>query len=147
MKKMAVIIIAVLALSLLIIAGCDSKPKPASINMTDGLWEISTLVDIPGVPEASKKPFSFTTCLTKNDLVPKAKTEADSKCEVRNKTITGNAVSYETVCGDVSSKGTMTYAGSSFTGASETTMKREGKTMVMKAVLTGKYIGPCPDKK
>jgi hypothetical protein len=35
--------------------------------MEDGLWEITTTVDMPGMPS---RPFTHTTCLTKEKAVP-----------------------------------------------------------------------------
>jgi hypothetical protein len=39
----------------------------AAPNMEDGLWEITTTVDMPGMPS---KSFTHTTCLTKGKTVP-----------------------------------------------------------------------------
>ena len=145
MKKIAVIIAVALVASMLVLAGCESKPKPAAINMNDGLWEITVTMDMPNIPPEAKRPFTSTTCLTKNDLVPKPKTEAESKCEMKNKSIVGNTVTWETACSNYTSKGTATYSGMTFTGSSETTVKRQGQPdMVMKSSMSGKNIGACP---
>jgi hypothetical protein len=145
MKKFAVIPAAVLVATMLIIAGCDSKPKTPAMNMADGLWEITMKVDMPGMPPAAMKPMSITTCLTKKDFVPKGKNE--SNCEVKNISTMGDTVTWETVCKNVSSKGSATYAGTTFTGSSETTVQMEGQTKIIKTAMDGKYIGACPDKK
>jgi hypothetical protein len=143
MKQLAVII-AVLVAAMLLFSGCDSKPKPPSINMVEGQWEITMKVDMPDMP-AAMQPMTITTCLTKHDFVPKAKNESD--CQMNTVTTAGDTVKWETICKNVSSKGSATYAGTTFTGNSETHVLTDGQTRVIKTAMNGKHIGACPEKK
>jgi hypothetical protein len=158
MKRFTIFAVIALVLALaLAMGGCgkkdgDSKSKPASsapsmpsINMQEGQWEMTTLANIPGMPAGTNKPFTITTCITKNDLIPKPKDQPQTKCKEQDRTITGNTVSQTIVCPDSVMKISFTYAGSTFEGTSQSTIKdKGGKEMVMTASMKGKYLGPCP---
>jgi hypothetical protein len=111
----------------------------AAPNMEDGLWEITTTVDMPGMPS---KSFIHTTCLTKEKAVPQ---RAESGCTIRDVKTQGNTITWTVVCreGMSTSKGKVTYAGTTMDGVIETTVKTNGKTMTMKNTMKGKRIGPC----
>jgi hypothetical protein len=147
MKRYAgFIIVSALLACVLIVTGCEQKPKTVSssspaINMQDGLWEITTTVEMAGVPAGMIKPQTFTTCLNKTDYVPKAKAETD--CTMKDVKTEGNTVSWTVVCKDSTSKGRITYAGATYDGTTETTMKQDGKDMTVKTNMKGKHIGPC----
>lgn len=142
----------VLVASGLIMIGCDKKPegsapteKPAAavkgVNMKEGKWEITSMVEMKGMPAGMMKPQTFTTCLKQTDYVPK---NADQKdCTMKDVNVSGNTVSWEAVCKDSSGKGTITYAGDTYDGSMEMTMKEDGKDMNMKMTMKGKHIGPC----
>jgi hypothetical protein len=132
-------------LCVLVMAGCEQKPKAQSsspaVNMKDGLWEISTTVDMPGMPAGMMKPQTFTTCLSQKESVPKGKSEND--CSVKDVKTEGNTVSWTVICKEATSKGRITYAGDTYEGATESTMKQDGKDMIIKTTMKGKYVGPC----
>ena len=68
----------------------------ASPNIKEGLWEITTKMDMPGIPIAIP-PHTHTQCITKEDLVPQ-KPEKSMECEITSKKIVGNAVSWTMEC-------------------------------------------------
>jgi len=111
----------------------------AAPNMEDGLWEITTTVDMPGIPSNS---FTHTTCLTKEKAVPQT---AESGCTIKDMKTQGNTVTWTVVCreGMSTSKGKVTYAGTTMEGAIETTVKTNEQTITMKSTMKGKRIGPC----
>ncbi len=123
----------------------ESKPASASVNMNEGQWEITTTMDMPGMPAEAMKPHTVTTCLSKSDYVPKANPEK-SDCKMVDQKIDGNTVSWKVVCKETSGKGTITYAGDSFSGLMESTMKQEGKEMTVNMKMDGKRIGAGPQK-
>jgi len=144
----------VIFLCTLIMVACEQKPtttptKPATpaapaaptINMQEGLWEITTTVDMPGMPAGMMKPNIFTTCLNRKESVPKGKNETD--CTMKDLKTEGNTVTWTVVCKDATSKGRITYAGTSYDGMTETTMKEDGKDTTIKTTMKGKYLGPC----
>jgi hypothetical protein len=111
----------------------------AAPNMEDGLWEITTTVDMPGMPS---KSFTNTTCLTKEKAVPQT---SESGCTITDMKTQGNTVTWTVVCreGMSTSKGKVTYAGTTMDGVIETMVKTGGQTMTMKSTMKGKRIGPC----
>lgn len=132
-------------LCVLVMAGCEQKPKTTSsspaINMKDGLWEITTTVEMPGMPAGMIKPHTFTTCLNQKESVPKGKNETD--CTMKDVKTEGNTVSWTAVCKEATSRGKITYAGDTYDGVTESTMKQDGKDMTIKTTMKGKYVGPC----
>ena len=111
----------------------------AAATMEDGLWEITTTVDMPGM---SSKSFTHTSCLTKEKAVPQT---AESGCTVKDVKTQGNTLTWTVVCreGMSTSKGKVTYVGPTMEGVVETTVKTGGQTMTMKSVMKGRRIGPC----
>ncbi len=141
--------VSVLAVFALMVAGCGDKAKdgaqvpastPTKVNMQEGQWEITTTMELPGMP----KPHTMTTmtCLTQKD--PVAKIDEKNNCKMENLTTVGNTVTWKIVCPEATSRGSITYAGASYDGIMETNMKMEGKDMTSKMTMKGKYIGPCP---
>ncbi|HTZ16958.1 MAG TPA: DUF3617 family protein [Dissulfurispiraceae bacterium] len=145
----AVIVLAVFSL---MVVGCGDKakeggqaPAPAKpkVNMQEGQWEITTTMEMPGMPANMMKPHTVTTCLTQKE--PVAKFNEKSDCKMQDLTTVGNTVSWKIVCPEATSKGSITYAGTTYDGAVETDMKMEGKQVTSKMTLKGKYLGPCPE--
>jgi hypothetical protein len=109
----------------------------AAPNMEDGLWEITTTVDMPGMPS---KSFTQTSCLTKEKAVPQT---AESGCTIKDMKIQGNTITWTVVCKEGTSTGKVTYSGTTMEGFTETTVKTNGNTMTIKSRMKGKRIGPC----
>jgi len=109
----------------------------AAPNMEDGLWEITTTIDMPGMPS---KSFTNTSCLTKEKAVPQT---TESSCTLKDVKTQGNTITWTVVCKEATSKGKVTYTGATMEGATETTVKSGGQTMTMKSTMKGKRIGPC----
>ncbi|HMK42664.1 MAG TPA: DUF3617 family protein [Dissulfurispiraceae bacterium] len=155
MKRSAFFAVAAsMLIGVFFVAGCGQKQEPsapsapakpaAAINMQEGQWEITTTVDMPGMPAGAMKPHTFTACLSPKEAVPKGQEQTD--CVMKDMNYSGNTVTWTTVCKDATSKGSITYAGASYDGVMETTMKMEGKDMTTKMTMKGKHIGPCPQK-
>ncbi len=153
MKRSALFFAAVvLAVFSLLVSGCGDKPKDAAqapaptasapkVNMQDGQWEITTTAEMQGMPAGMMKPYTFTTCLTQKD--PIAKDKEQTNCKMQDVKTVGNTVSWTIVCPDVTSKGSITYAGTTYDGFIESAMKVEGKDMTSKMTMKGKHLGPC----
>jgi hypothetical protein len=131
-------------------AGCSEKQKTAVPvaksaqqipNMEEGQWEITTTFEMPGMPAGMTKPQTSSTCLTHKDYVPKSTEQKD--CTLQDTKIEGSTVTWTIVCKDSSAKGKVTYAGSTFDGVMETTMKQDDKDVTAKMIMKGKRIGPC----
>lgn len=148
MRLFLLVFMLVFALSLI---ACGEKPKdgaqapaPAQpkVNMQEGQWEVTVTSEMPGMPTSMVKPHIMTTCLTQREPIAKVKEESD--CKMQDMTTVGNTVTWTIVCPNATSKGTITYAGTSYDGLMESVMKAEGKEMTMKMTMKGKYLGPCP---
>lgn len=143
-RHRGIIVVLAVLLCVSLIGGCDQKPKAASspaVNMKEGLWEITTTVDMPGMPAGMMKPHVFSTCLSQKEAVPKGKNETD--CTMKDVRTEGNTIHWTLVCKEATSKGRITYAGDSYEGLTESTVRQGGKDMTIKTTMKGKYIGPC----
>jgi hypothetical protein len=148
---MRLFLLVVMIVSALALIGCGDKskegaqapaPSQPKVNMQDGQWEVTVTSEMPGMPAGMAKPHTMTTCLTQKE--PIAKVKEESECKMQDMKVTGNTVTWSMVCPNATSKGTVTYAGTSYDGLMESVMKVDGKEMTMKMTMKGKYLGPCP---
>jgi hypothetical protein len=139
MRKKTLIFFVVL-MSVLWTAGAWAQLK-------DGLWEITTQVEMKGMPQ-KMPPATVRQCITKSDPVPKSQ-DKKFECKVIDQKISGDTVNYSVECkgkdGVMQTSGKHTYTGSSMEGSSTTNFKMKGQPeMQMASKIKGKYIGPCP---
>ena len=135
MSKQRVISMVVSVLVLL------SSPVMAGPNMKEGKWQISSKMEMPGMPMQIPAQ-TYTHCLTKEDMVPRQKTP-DQNCKMVNNTVKGSTVSWQMECatpqGPSTIDGKVTYKGDSFDGI----IKIRQAGMEMTQQMSGKWIGPC----
>ena len=114
---------------------------PADTNMKEGLWEITTKMEMPGMP-MQFPPKTHTQCLTKKDLVPQ-KIEASQNCKMVKQDVKGDTVTWvmecETSHGTALYNGQVTYKVETFDGVM--TMKEGGTEITM--TQSGRWIGEC----
>ncbi len=112
-------------------------------NMQEGEWEITTTMEMPGMP-MNMSPVKHTQCLTKKDLVPK-ESQPGQECTVIHNKVTGNTVTWTMKCsgqgGEMTGTGNITYSGNSFKGTIKMAMPQQN--MQMTSHLTGQRLGPC----
>jgi len=116
-------------------------------ELKEGLWEITTQVEMKGMPQ-SMPPTTFRQCITKSNPVPQNK-DKNFECKIISQKVSGGTVSYQVECtgkeGVVQTSGTTTYTDKAMNGASTTSFKMKGQpAMTMSNKIKGKYIGPCP---
>ena len=138
MKKTLIVLVVVL--SALWAAGAWAQFK-------DGLWEITTQVEMKGMPQ-QMPPATMRQCITQSDPVPKNQ-DKNYECKTTGQKISGNMVSYTVECkgkeGVMLTSGKTTYKGNMMDGAATTSFKMKGQPeMQMNSKMKGKYIGPCP---
>lgn len=115
----------------------------AADGIRDGLWEITTRMEMPGMP-MKMKPTVMKHCYTKADAVDRKKVIAssDKNCTVTDMKNTGNKVSWTMKCTGPSA-GTMTgetvFGNDSY--SSIMNMNSQGRKMTMK--VQGKRLGDC----
>jgi hypothetical protein len=157
MKRTVNVVLAAALMALaLTVAGCGEKKEagapaekkaeaPKGVDMKDGKWEITTTMEMQGMPAGMMKPHTFTACLSQKDKIPQDANQKD--CSMKDVKVEGNTVSWEVVCKDSSGKGRIAYAGSTYDGTMDMTMKEGGREMTAKMTMKGKHLGPCEEKK
>jgi hypothetical protein len=123
----------------------------SKLAMTEGQWEISGDVKMESgngmMQEAPAQPSKL--CVSRKAPVPvDPKPPQGMKCSTKH-TVTASDVAWTTTCQGSSSSsegtGTVTYAGKTFAGTSESTVKIKGGSNVKISMkLSGKYLGACP---
>ena len=122
-------------------AGAGSAP-----DMKEGKWEISTTIEMEGMP-VETEPMKDTQCLTKKNFLPPLG-DMGKECKTTATKIEGNTVKWTMKCneqaGSMESVGTITYKGDKLEGTIKTTIKdpKAGK-MTMVQRMIGKRIGDC----
>jgi hypothetical protein len=118
----------------------------ASAEIKDGLWEITTKVEMKGIP-AQMPATTVKQCITKSNPVPQSDAK-NYECKTKDHSVSGNTVTYIVECTGKNSAmltiGETTYKGNTFDGTSTTTVKTKGQPdMQINNKISGKYIGPC----
>lgn len=115
----------------------------AADTMREGMWEITTTMEIPGAP-MKMTPSKVNHCFTKEQVQDQKRAiSRDKNCTVTDMKQSGNKVSWKMKCTG-EHPGTFTGATTFKGDAYDSTMKMvtEGQTMNMK--VSGKRIGRCP---
>jgi hypothetical protein len=115
---------------------------PASAQGKDDLWEVSTKMEIPGMP-MSMPPQTNRVCMGKNrkdeEFVPK-----HGDCRMVESKRVGNKFTYKMDCAGndpTTVDGAITFGNNVYDGQMRVTMKKTQDTMDM--TLTGTRVGDC----
>jgi len=114
----------------------------ASDLMREGNWELTTTMDMPGMP-MKMPPTVIQHCYTKEDVKDDKKTiTTDKNCTVKDMKKSGNKITWKMTCtgknaGEFS--GETVYKGDSFDSSMK--MLSQGHNMNMK--VKGKRLGNC----
>ena len=144
MKRFVVATIAALG----VLTAAVPAAHSGDVNMQEGKWETTMEMTIEGLPFPMPPIKSVATqCITKKDMVPNT-ADKKQKCEVKDQKVTGNTVTWKTVCTDKDSvsesQGKITYTGAGYTGAIKTkTTDKKGQVMTSTANMSGKRVGGC----
>jgi hypothetical protein len=119
----------------------------AADQMRDGLWEITTRMEMPqGMPAGmpAMQPMTQRQCITKKDLQERKNTVPhDSRCQVTDIKTVGSKTTWKVRCPGpdaASGSGEITYRGDGYQGVMR--MNADGMgPMVMH--YSGKRIGDC----
>lgn len=120
----------------------------AQNTMQPGLWEITTEVDMPGMP-MKLPPQTIRHCYTAADLANSENTvpqSGDGNCQVKNYRIEANTASWEIECsgeGAMRGKASMTFSPNSYTGRMDAVMHSPGGNMEMNNHWRARRIGDC----
>jgi hypothetical protein len=115
---------------------------PASAQGKDELWEISSKMDMPGMPMAMPAQVN-RVCVGKNrkdeDLVPK-----QSNCRMVDSKRVGSKFTYKMECTGnepMTMLGEITFGNNAYDGQMRMTMTKTNDTMNM--AVSGKRVGDC----
>lgn len=119
---------------------------PAADGIREGLWEITSKMEMPGMPMAMPST-TVRHCYTKEDVKDQKKViNRDKNCTVTDLKSSGNKVSWKMTC---TGKNAGKFSGETvFTGDSYDSVMNmqsdagKGRSMTMKA--KGKRVGNCP---
>jgi hypothetical protein len=117
-------------------------------NMKEGLWEVTTRMEMPGMPA---KPTTMQRCVTKKEVqdaatMPPGGAGPDKACKVTDYKIQGNAATWKMACEGqmaMTGSGTITYSGTAYSGSQTMTMNHGGQTQNMTVHFGGKHLGDC----
>lgn len=121
----------------------------AGVEMHEGLWEITTRMEMQGMP-MKMPPRKHTQCLTKNNMlktmVPREQDEEED-CKITDTKISGNTVTWIMKCkgeGAMEVTGRTTYHGDTFEGTMTMISNDpdEGKMKIINHI-SGRRIGEC----
>jgi Protein of unknown function (DUF3617) len=121
----------------------------ARVDLHEGLWEITTKMEMPGMP-MQMPARKHTQCLTKKNLletmVPKEQTQ-EEECKIIDQKISGNTVTWTMKCSGkdaMEATGKNTYHGDTFEGTI-TMISNDPDDGKMKIInhISGKRIGEC----
>lgn len=137
----------------LLAATLAAPAHAASPNMREGMWEITTKMEMTGQKGAQMPQQTVRHCLTRKDVEDPRRTtpaaEAGSRCKMTDYKLQGNTANWKMVCegeGSMTGTGTVTYGGDSYSGSQVMVMKRQGHVMNMKMEYSGRRTGDCPKK-
>ncbi|MBW1660055.1 MAG: DUF3617 family protein [Deltaproteobacteria bacterium] len=147
MGKKAVLVIVLLVVFMMATMAIAGGP-----NMNPGKWEITTKVEMPGMP-MKMPPITTTQCLTKDSYIlkeppkPGAAGEMKSPCKVTNSQVKGDTVIWDMVCEGqegMTYHGELTYHGDTMEGFIKMVPKSQGEGNVPVTLrMKGKRVGPC----
>jgi hypothetical protein len=118
-------------------------------NIRPGLWEITTEMDMPGMP-VQMPPQTTRHCYTAADLaeaenaIPQA---AEGHCTVTDYRVEGDTATWAMQCsGDtpMQATGSMTSSAERYSGEMQSVMQGPGGQMRMTTRWHGRRIGDCP---
>jgi hypothetical protein len=126
----------------IVLAFALAASMPAPAQGKDDLWEVSTKMEMPGMPMAMP-PQTNRFCIGKNrkdeEFVPK-----QGDCSMVESKRAGNKFTYKMDCSGNNPAivdGAITFGNNVYDGQMRMAMKKTNDTMVM--MFTGKRIGDC----
>lgn len=119
--------------------------SPARAQAKDDLWEVSSKMEMPGMPMAMPAQVN-RVCSAKNrkdeDLVPK-----QGDCRMLDSKRTGNVFTYRMECSGTPAStvnGTITFGNNAYDGRMHMVMK--GSNDAMDMTFSGRRVGDCTAK-
>ena len=125
-----------------------SAVTSSAYEFKEGKYEITTSVEMPGMPAGSMPPQTIVHCLTNQVPVPRTGSSM-SDCEIKNMEQKGSTYTWEMECVQqgrkMTSQGSITYSENSFKGTSTMNMGPQAGNMTIMSRMSGTRIGDCDD--
>ena len=120
--------------------------KGWTADFLPGLYEVTSQVEMVGMPEGAIPAQTSENCLTEQNPIPS--TDASSSgCTLKDFQQNGNTIKWTMECDQqgqtMTGEGTMTFSGDTFTGTSTMTMGPQAGNMQVVSRMTGKRTGNC----
>ena len=116
----------------------------AAEGVRDGLWEITTSMEMPGMP-VKMAPTKVKQCYSKDDVKDQKKMVAgkNKDCTVSDYVVSGNKVTWKMKC---TGKSAGTYSGETTWGKDsyDSSMKMQSQGRAMSVKTKGVRVGNCP---
>ncbi len=120
-----------------------------AFSATGEYWEITSKMEMPGMPFAMPATTSKVCLPPGGEKDPERTRDKKSNCEMTDVKTSGNKVSYKGKCvekdGTMNMEGENTYERDSYHGTMHMTGKSQGHDMDMKTTYSGKRIGGACD--
>lgn len=121
----------------------------------DGRWEVTTQMEMAGMPGGRGMPaMTATQCITKEQVddpqkmtpQPPQRGGGQNDCKVSDYKVAGNKVTWTMKCTtpqEIDGTGDVTYGTDTYEGTMTMNMARGGQTMQMTMKMNGKRLGDC----
>ena len=130
-----------------VITGVTFSSAGAGPNIHEGNWEITSTMEMEGMPAGGAAPMKYAQCLTSKDAVPK-NPDTIKGCTIKNMKAEGSTVTWTMRCEEqgatIDGSGTVTYSSDTMQGTIKMTLNDpEGGKMQMTQRMSGTRIGAC----
>ena len=118
----------------------------ADINIHEGEWEITSKIEMKGMPIQVKiQETTITQCIDKEKIIPKTDKKINKYCTISEQKIEGDTVTWKMQCtNNMQSEGSVTYHGDTFEGVVNSNIEVPNiGAMTMVINMKGKRIGAC----
>ena len=118
------------------------SPTPALAAGSDELWEMTTKVDMPGMPMPA---MTQTVCWPKGQAYKPGKVPHQKHCEVTGLEVSGNKTTWKVHCpgrNAMDGSGEVTRGEKTMNGS----MKLSSRDIQMTQAISGKRVGTCQAK-
>lgn len=133
-------------LLIMVVLSLSITGKGWTADFRPGQYEITSQVQMTGMPEGAIPAQTFSNCLTEQNPVP-SMDASSSGCTIKDFQQNGNTIKWTMACDQqgqtMTGEGTMTFSGDTFTGTSTMTMGPQAGNMQVVSRMTGKRTGDC----
>ena len=119
-------------------------PVTSMAQDKDDLWEVTTKVEVPGMPMAMP-PQTIRQCVAK-DGKDEAYIPRQQNCRLVDHQRTGNRITFKMECAGADAMevtGEVMVGTESYDGRMRMAMRKEGQSMELTSTFAGKRVGAC----